>query len=361
MAASKIAISVRKITLWERLDMIPGLLSVVLSGILALLTGFRRSHKQAHSLLLHVGYAVFRKATARLSPLQLQRIMPPTNKIYEQYAKKTKQPVQSVKLPHGVLGHWIGDKTAKNVLIWYHGGGFALPANMGYFQFFAQVIKHMQQRGKPLAVFFATYTLTPHAVYPTQIRQAVECLRYILETTGREPGNVFLGGDSAGGNVVGAVLSHIAHPHSQIDRLSVSQNLGGAVLMSPWTHMAAERPVGHVVDSQGDLITEAVEMPWRTSYMGNSKRDYYTDLSMAPKDWYSSFTVNSVLILGGGNEILLPVIQDLAEKFQDAFPNVSLFIGKRECHVAPIFNLNFGDKTETATGHRMKTWLEELL
>ncbi|KAK2790182.1 hypothetical protein FQN52_005677 [Onygenales sp. PD_12] len=361
MAASKVAVSVRRITLWERLDLIPGLLSVVLAGLLSLLS-YRRSPKQAHSLLLHVAYAVLRKSTARLSPLQLQRIMPPTSKIYERYSKRMKRPVQTVELPHGVLGHWVGDRTSKNVLIWYHGGGFALPANMGYFQFFTKLINHMDKKGKPLAVFFPTYTLTPHAVYPTQIRQAVECVRYILETTGREPGNVFLGGDSAGGNLAGAVLSHIAHPHSEIDKLSVSQNLGGAVLMSPWTHMAAERPEGHVVDSQGDIVTEFVDTPWRAAYMGgNSKRDYYTDLSLAPADWYSSFTVNSVLILGGGNEILLPVIQDFAEKFQGAFPNVSLFIGKRECHLAPIYNLYLGDRTETQTGHRLKTWLEELL
>ncbi|PGH16525.1 hypothetical protein AJ79_01630 [Helicocarpus griseus UAMH5409] len=355
------ATTLKKLTLGEKLDLIPALCSIALSALRALLTGLWRNEKQAKTLLLHVGYAIFRKATARLSALQLQLIMPPTNKIYERYVKKTRQPVQSVELPHGVQGHWIGDKNAKNVLIWYHGGGFALPANMGYFKFFTSVIKAMEAAGKPLAVFCPTYTLTPHAVYPTQIRQAVECLRYILKKTGRKPANVFLGGDSAGGNLVGAVLSHITHPHSQIDKVDVSGNLGGAVLISPWTSMDSDYPPDQVIDSQGDLITEAVGKPWGGAYLGTTKRDNYTDLSLAPPEWYNDFKVNSVLISAGQNEILLPIIEDLARNFKAGFSNVEYFVGKRECHVAPIYNLYLGDKSETHTGARMKTWLRDLL
>lgn len=29
--------------------------------------------------------------------------------------------LQTVDLEHGAKGHWIGDKNALNVLIWYHG------------------------------------------------------------------------------------------------------------------------------------------------------------------------------------------------------------------------------------------------
>ncbi|OJD12732.1 hypothetical protein AJ78_06710 [Emergomyces pasteurianus Ep9510] len=354
-------VTMKKLTFWEKLDMIPGLCSVVLVALYAVVTGLWRSEKQPKTLTLHVGYAILRKATARFSPLQLQLVMPPTNKIYEIYAKKASRPVQSVELPYGVHGHWVGDKDAKNVLIWYHGGGFALPANMGYFRFFSRIIADMRKEGKPLAVFCPTYTLTPHAVYPTQIRQAVECLRYILDTTGREPGNVFLGGDSAGGNLVGAVLSHVAHPHRQIDKVSMSENLGGAVLVSPWTTLETDYPPDQIIDPQGDLITHAVGEPWGGSYLGTTKRDYYTDLSMAPADWYHDFKVNSILILGGEHEILLPAVKDLATKVKDGFSNVEFFVGKREGHVASIYNLYLGDKTETDTGRRMKVWLQELL
>lgn len=61
-----------KLSLKEKLDFIPALTTVVLTAIYSVLTGLWRSERQAKSLFLHVGYAVFRKATSRLSPLQMQ-------------------------------------------------------------------------------------------------------------------------------------------------------------------------------------------------------------------------------------------------------------------------------------------------
>jgi hypothetical protein len=115
------ALSYAKLTLQEKLDFLPALGSIVIVGLYAFLTGLRRSERQAKSLLLHVGYAIFRKATARLSPSQLQFILPPTNKIYERYTKKLGRLPESVELDHGALGHWIGDRDAPNVLVWFHG------------------------------------------------------------------------------------------------------------------------------------------------------------------------------------------------------------------------------------------------
>lgn len=171
---------------------------------------------------------------------------------------------------------------------------------------------------------------------------------------------MFLAGDSAGGNLVGGVLSHLAHPHPQIEPLTPKANLGGAILISPWTLLNSEFPDQEIYDG-GDLISEAVAGPWAGGYLGGAPRDNYTDLSHAPSDWYENFPVNSVLITGGSNEILLPVILELAEKFQAGFPSVELFVGARECHVAPIYNLYLGSSAETAQGKKVKSWLAELV
>lgn len=110
-----------KLSWTEKLDILPGLVSVVLAVFYALLTGLWRSERQANSLLLHVGYALFRTVTARLSPAQFQWFLPPTNKIYERAAKKVGAVPETVELSHGGLGHWVGDRNAPNVLVWYHG------------------------------------------------------------------------------------------------------------------------------------------------------------------------------------------------------------------------------------------------
>lgn len=46
---------------------------------------------------------------------------PPSSKAYEEYMNQKRLPTETVTLPHGTVGHWIGKKDAKNVLVYYHG------------------------------------------------------------------------------------------------------------------------------------------------------------------------------------------------------------------------------------------------
>ncbi|KAJ5159267.1 Alpha/beta hydrolase fold-3 [Penicillium coprophilum] len=349
-----------KLSLKEKLDFLPAVGSIIVAYIYALLTGLRRTERQAKTLSLHLGYALFRKATMRMTARQMQYILPPDLVIYEKYSKSTGAVPESVQLGDGALGHWVGDRNADNVIIWFHGGGFGLPANMGYFKFYAQLVRDLKASDKSVAVFSLTYTLAPIAVYPTQLRQAVNCLRYILSQPNRDPSTVFLGGDSAGGNLLGGVLSHLAHPHAEIDALPLHKNLAGAVMIAPWTLLEEEFPGVQVYDG-GDIISQVVAGPWASAYIGSGKRDYYTDLSTAPTDWFTTFPVNSVLITGGGNEIMLPLIQDLAEKFKKGFENVEFFIGQGECHVAPVFHLELRDNTKTKQGKKVEEFLTQLM
>lgn len=251
---------------------------------------------------------------------------------------KGKKP-DTVELGENALGHWIGDKKADNVLIFFHGminqsgvralllfddfpyltaripgGGYALPATEGYFQFYAKLIEDMRKEGKSLCVFALTYTLAPDAQYPVQIRQATACLRYILDLKTWDEERIFIGGDSAGGNLTCALLSHIAHPHPKVPPLEAS-HIGGALLLSPWTYLQSETH-GHVIDSCGDLVSEQVNGPWSTGYLGDAPNDNYTDASTAPGEWFVSYPVNKIFISAGGNEILLPAIEMLVQNLR---------------------------------------------
>lgn len=67
-------------TLSERLDLPLALLSLPFVAIFAILTGPFRARKQklnpkqtiARTMLLHVGYSIFRRTVSRFSPLQAQ-------------------------------------------------------------------------------------------------------------------------------------------------------------------------------------------------------------------------------------------------------------------------------------------------
>lgn len=306
-------------------------------------------------------------------------------------------PSKTVDLGEGALGHWLGDyEHAERVMIWYHGmcasshqvkpgphgilgGGFALPANDGYFHFFTQLLADTQSRPKPksLAIFTLTYTLAPQATYPTQIRQALSALRYILQETNRSASQILLGGDSAGGNLVGAVLAHMTHPHPDLPPLSLSagpdHKIRGAIMIAPWTSLdqtilpkdivASIELDESKIDSRGDIITPAVGGPWAKAYMGTGKHDYYTDLSTAPTDWLASFPVEKVLVCAGEREIILPFITAFARNLQEGLgpDKVELCVGEGEGHVAPIYNLALGEWGETVQGRRVKGWLAEVL
>lgn len=55
-----------------------------------------------------------------------RHIFPPTNEVYDDFAKKRGLEPDTVKLEHGGLGHWVGDKTAEDVVVYFHGKEFVL-------------------------------------------------------------------------------------------------------------------------------------------------------------------------------------------------------------------------------------------
>ncbi|KAF1729668.1 Steryl acetyl hydrolase 1 [Beauveria bassiana] len=355
-----VKIETKKLSLFGYLDMIPGLAAIVATAVASLITGLFRSEQDSKTYYLHVANTTLRKATHRLNPLQLQLVSPNTDIIYNQYARARNFQPDTVALAHGAQGHWVGNKNATNVFIWYHGGGFCLPANIGYFKFFERLLKEINAAGGDLCVFAVTYTLAPHGRYPVQLTQSVEALRHVLEHTGRSPGNVLLGGDSAGGNLVFGVLSHLAHPHPSITPLHVSKPLAGAAAIAPWVSLHPDLSEQVIYDG-GDIVTTFVGESWSREFMGDAKPDYYTDAFDAPSSWFETFSVDKMLMLGGENEILMPMIELFYETVKAGHPNVELFKGKRESHVAPIYNIYVGDNTETEQGKKLKTWLIELL
>lgn len=183
---------------------------------------------------------------------------------------------------------------------------------MGYFKFWESLVT--ASHNSDLAIFVLSYTLAPHAQYPSQISQAVEALRYIVTKTHRAPGQVIVGGDSAGGNLAVGVISHLTHGHPAIAKLDITEPLGGLALIAPWTSLDYQ-PQENLV-CRGDILTPYVAGPWSRAYLGHSKRDYYTDPSTAPSTWFQDFPVKKVLILAGQNEIMLPDIKDFVENFK---------------------------------------------
>ncbi|OAA40634.1 lipase/thioesterase family protein [Metarhizium rileyi] len=352
------AASYPKPTLSEKLDLLPALGSLLFSTFSALLTGLRRGPDDESSLYLHVVYAAVRKLVTRLSTPQQQWVFPTTDAGYRQQVLSFNMAQHTVDLSHGAKGHWIGDADARHVLIWYHGGGFNLPALRGHLVYFMRLIQN--RPNKDLAVFFLTYTLAPTGQYPTQLRQAVEALRYIVAETRRRPSNVVIGGDSAGGNLVAGVLSHLTHPHGEIDALPLSESLRAAVLMAPWTALD-KNEVKLSAYNGADILTVPALHYWAANYMGGRDPDYYTDASTAPAEWFKGLPVRKMLVLAGQNEILLPSIDAFVRNLEAGYGPVEFYVAEKESHVAPFVNLHFHHRAPTGQGKKLQSWLEEVI
>jgi acetyl esterase/lipase len=176
-------------------------------------------------------------------------------------------------------------------------------------------VADLSANGHDVAIFFLAYTLTPHATYPAQLRQAVEALRYILTETNRSPSNVIVGGDSAGGNLAFAVLLHLSHPHPEIEPVAISTNLAGVFGFAPWVSFRTD---GASMDANRyrDVIPPDALKRWSSAYLASRESDAWSEPALAPVEWWAGAKTDQVLILAGQHEILFSAIDDFAERFK---------------------------------------------
>ena len=192
-----------------------------------------------------------------------------------------------------------------------------MPGAAGHMAFYSHVIDTLSAEGHDIAFFLVTYSLTPHAVYPTQLRQAVEALRYILTETNRDPANVIVGGDSAGGNLALAVLLHLSHPHPEIEPVCDVAPLAGLFAFAPWVSFAGEG-ASMRENQYKDMIGPEILDRWSRLYLGaeGKEGDAWSEPSRAPIEWWRDAKVKEVLILAGKDEILFDPIDAFVKKFQ---------------------------------------------
>ena len=129
-----------------------------------------------------------------------------TESEYLNFAKtKNFQPDTTV-LSSGLKVHWLGSKTAEKVLVYFHGGtspcaprllgycllepgGYVLAATPGHLEFLYDLQNELSKT-KSISVVVPSYTLAPHAQYPSQLREAAETLSWLLNDRNKKPSDV---------------------------------------------------------------------------------------------------------------------------------------------------------------------------
>jgi acetyl esterase/lipase len=81
---------------------------------------------------------------------------------------------------------------------------------------------------------------------------------------------IFVGGDSAGGNLALGLMSHILHPHPNFQeklRVNLPSPLAGAILTSPWCKFPFEDESA-IRNEGSDFVCRVGGERWSSAFMG---------------------------------------------------------------------------------------------
>ncbi|MCJ1408856.1 hypothetical protein MMC19_002933 [Ptychographa xylographoides] len=265
---------------------------------------------------------------------------------------------RTVTIPwQGTKAFWIGDPDATTTMLYFHGGGWGLPGSSGHFSFVSSLVSTAAASGKSLAVLVLQHDLAPNKQYPHQLTQCVELLRYTVMDLHKSPDQIVLGGDSAGGNMVFGVLSHLLHPHPAIEPLKLSAALRACFVASPVASLNAE-----FANELQDPAPASTIKVWFENYLGCSARDSWNDPSKTDVAWWSEVdeVVKQILMTVATNEMMATDTQDFAAKLKATSHKLTLFAAKDDFHAEPVIgpDLGFGEGEASCM---IKSWVVERL
>jgi epsilon-lactone hydrolase len=219
----------------------------------------------------------------------------------------------------GVPAQWgvpqQGDSGA--VVLYFHGGGYALGSVEGYRGFTAQLA--LDSGSRVLAV---EYRLAPEHPYPAALEDARAAYRWLLGT-GVDPKRLVVAGDSAGGGLSLSLLVALVEAGEPLP--------AGAVLLSPWVDLACETPAFTELVAYDFLEREELRA-WGRMYAGALE---LKDPRVSPLRARLQ-GLPPLFIQGGGVELFKDDIVLLAERARAAGVAVELDMCEHLPHVPAV-------------------------
>jgi len=353
------------ITLAEKLGVIPHLAIGLFHGSLRLATRtFGTSDGRPPTAYKDFIYATLRHLLSNVSVKQEKWLSPPTDTVYLNFARdKNFQPDTDV-LPSGVKVHWVGNKSAEKVFLYFHGGGYVNAISPAHLEWLLELSTDLS-KSKRVAVAVLSYTCSPEGQYPLQLQQGTESLLWLMETQGKKPEDIFIGGDSAGGNLALGLMSHILHPHPNFQdtlRINLSSPLAGAILTSPWCKFPFEDESAFRNEGS-DFVCRVGGERWSSAFMGTAQPDNYNQPYLASADWFSGLdkVVKGVFVWGGAHEVLVDSIDDIARKLKASFPETVYVRTPGAAHVGWLSHKLIGIKGKEESTNAIESFMADRL
>lgn len=219
----------------------------------------------------------------------------------------------------GVPGWWCRPEARDGgVLLHLHGGAYVIGSAWAYRHFVGQIARRARA-----SAFVADYALAPERPFPAAFHDAVAVYRALA--AGKE--RTAIVGDSAGGGLALALMSHIAHDPD----LSRGRQPCGGALMSPWTDLSLSGESIAARAARDPLLSRSTLADAAKSYLGDvpaterRASPLFGDLSGLPP----------LLIHVGADEILLDDSLRMARRVEDADGSVEVHEWDGMIHVFP--------------------------
>jgi acetyl esterase/lipase len=257
------------------------------------------------------------------------------------------------------------------------GGGYVQPASPAHFNYLYDLINvlNKQSAGPKISVLVLAYTLAPDAEFPTQLSEATSLISYLTKTLNRSPSSLIVAGDSAGGNLVLSLISHILHPHPSVPTLELNAPFKAVFLLSPWVSFSTEHP-SFTANAETDIFDHIPLTMWAKAFLGNSQRqgivmgNSYSEPLLAEPSWWSgsSKVANEILFWTGGGELFYDGIRAFAEKFSEGWSSgggerqkVQLLVGEKMAHEEMVLDIILGMKTKGQGALQVEEWVKSKL
>jgi len=218
-----------------------------------------------------------------------------------------------------VPGEWVRVPGVRDdaALVYMHGGGYVTGSTNTHRKLAGDLA-----RASELPVFVADYPLAPENPYPAAVDAMTGVCTAIFDRFG--PERVVLGGDSAGGGLVVAVML-------KLKAISGSQP-AAACCISPWTDLTRTAPDPDLVAADPMVSPDGLDVMAR-SYLGGADP---TDPLVSPVRAHLE-GLAPMLIQVGASEMLLDDSLDLARQAGKHNVEVTLEISPHMIHVWHIF------------------------
>ncbi|KAG6901553.1 hypothetical protein C0995_010610 [Termitomyces sp. Mi166 len=328
----------------------------------AVRTTFTSRPKAHKSWRRFIGDNAFRTLADAWNMKQFQFVFGTSLHIYQVWARSHGLPVLVDDVgTHGGRLLWIGPRNTKRMILYFHGGGYVIPLQDFSATFWNYVRLKLGKEGTTAGFAIVSYSIIPTARFPMQLVQAAEALQHVI-ASGCNPQNIHIVGDSAGGNLALALLSHMLHPVENVPPIALTSRIGGVFLMSPWVSLTGDTG-SHFANDSLDIVGVKT-----LAYCGRKVLEdvpdslhVYLETSKVPDTWFKGVDklVRRILITAGGVECLRDDIIQVSDKLSKNHNEVRLIVQKNGVHNDPFYDFLAGETNLGDLTPKILAWLRQ--